>query len=76
MHPECRYCDTGFYPTIYEGDRICASCGAEWNPVMVEDKPLEEDFGGWDEFIENMTPDDEALFDDEPYLEEGDQVDE
>lgn len=38
MHWECRYCDTGF-PVIFEGDRVCASCGAEWEAakIFVED---------------------------------------
>lgn len=37
-HPECRYCDMGFYPVKVEGDMVCPSCGAEWNPVMVDDE--------------------------------------
>ena len=32
---ECRYCDTGF-PVIFEGDRVCASCGAEWEAAKIE----------------------------------------
>lgn len=34
MHYECRYCDTGF-PTAYEGDVVCASCGAEWEAAKI-----------------------------------------
>jgi DNA-directed RNA polymerase subunit RPC12/RpoP len=41
-HYECRYCDCAMPPRIreYEGDRVCRSCGAEWEAakVLVEDK--------------------------------------
>lgn len=46
MHAECRYCDTGFRPVKYERDLICEGCGAEWNLVMVEDEPIDDDFDG------------------------------
>ncbi|MGN7409948.1 hypothetical protein [Sporosarcina sp. SAFN-010] len=39
MHYECRYCDLGF-PSTYEGDTVCGSCGAEWEAakILVEDE--------------------------------------
>lgn len=39
LHYECRYCDLGF-PTTYEGDTVCGSCGAEWEAakILVEDE--------------------------------------
>ena len=39
MHWECRYCDGGIFPTTVEGDRVCSSCGAEWEAakILVED---------------------------------------
>lgn len=36
-HKECRYCDGGFYGMKVGDDIVCANCGAEWNPVIVED---------------------------------------
>ncbi|WP_433958784.1 hypothetical protein [Cytobacillus horneckiae] len=38
MYWECRYCDGGFFPKTVEGDRVCSSCGAEWEveKILVE----------------------------------------
>lgn len=37
---ECRYCDNAFPPTVYEGDKVCGSCGAEWEAakILVKDE--------------------------------------
>jgi|GEM_PF-3918050 Uncharacterized Zn-ribbon-containing protein involved in phosphonate metabolism len=42
QHPECRHCDGGFYAHRVGDDLVCSSCGAEWNPIMVEDEEFEE----------------------------------
>lgn len=31
----CLWCDMG-WPTTYEGDRVCGSCGAEWGSIEIE----------------------------------------
>ena len=37
IRKECKYCDTGFHPIkTSEGELVCASCGAEWNPIEVD----------------------------------------
>lgn len=43
MHYECRYCDLDI-PATYDGDRVCGSCGAEWEAakISVEDDDDDE----------------------------------
>lgn len=36
-HQECKYCDGGFYPRRIDGELYCSYCGANWEPVLVED---------------------------------------
>ncbi|MET1174391.1 hypothetical protein [Paenibacillus amylolyticus] len=42
-HLECRYCDTGFHSKKVGDDLVCTSCGAEWNPILVEDENYEDE---------------------------------
>ena len=34
-HWECRYCDNVFPPMLSDGDKVCGSCGAEWEAAKV-----------------------------------------
>lgn len=55
QHPECRYCDTGFHAKRVGDDAVCASCGAEWNPITVDDEEewdctigfTDDELGSW-----------------------------
>ncbi len=35
MHWECKYCDSVFGSAVIDGDRVCMSCGAEWEDAKV-----------------------------------------
>lgn len=39
MHWECRYCESVFGSTSVDGDKVCQSCGAEWEAakILVQD---------------------------------------
>jgi hypothetical protein len=39
---ECKYCDCCFPPITEDGAKFCRNCGAEWNPVLI-DEPDDED---------------------------------
>lgn len=40
---ECRYCDGGFRPmTREDGMKVCPNCGAEWDPVLIEEPNIKD----------------------------------
>ena len=62
MVRECRHCDSSNYHYVYGPNEpaVCASCGAEWDPITVSYtaeeiglwEPEEDDDSEWNRYFE------------------------